>query len=123
MNQAGDALESANRDAWNRLCAAEPVLVDVVPAIDARPGMAKHTVLTSGPPLPWPDYVGGQREAILGGALFEGLAADRDEAEAKLGSGDIVGGGCHDFGAGVVRASMPCFESACRAYRDRFGTI
>ena len=71
-------------------------------------------VLTSGAPLPFADYVGGQREAIIGAALFEGLAADRDEAIARLESGAIRVDGCHDYGcvgslAGVYTASMPVF--------------
>ena len=52
--------------------------------------------------------------AIIGAAQFEGLAADRDEAIAKLEGGELRIGGCHDFGAvgslaGVYTASMPVF--------------
>lgn len=106
--------DAANDEAFARLCAAQPVLTDVRPAIEVLPGMRRDTVLTSGPALAWADYEGGQREAVIGGALFEGLAADRAEAEAKLAAGEITVDGCHDHGcvgslAGIYTASMPVF--------------
>ncbi len=104
----------ANGLAFERLCAAEPVLVDIRPAIEVLPGMTPATVLTSGPPMPWERYVGGQRDAVIGGALFEGLASDADDAARKLAAGEIVVDGCHDYGAvgslaGIYTASMPVF--------------
>ena len=105
---------AANRTAFERLCGAEPVLVDLGPAIGHLPGMSRETILTSGPALPFSDYEGGQRDAIIGAAQFEGLAADREEAVAKLEAGELRVGGCHDFAAvgslaGVYTASMPVF--------------
>ena len=105
---------AANRTAFERLCGAEPVLVDLGPAIEHLPGMSRETILTSGPALPFSDYEGGQRDAIIGAAQFEGLAADREEAVAKLEAGELRVGGCHDFAAvgslaGVYTASMPVF--------------
>lgn len=105
---------AANDEAFRRLGTAEPVLTDVRPAIEVLPGMTRDTVLTSGPVLAWADYEGGQREAVIGGALFEGLAADRAEAERKLAGGEITVDGCHDHGcvgslAGIYTASMPVF--------------
>jgi hypothetical protein len=104
--------ETANREAVQRLFDGQPRLVDVRPAIDALPGMTRDTVLTSGPPLPWAEYTGGQRRAILGGAVYEGLAPDLATAEKALDAGDIRVAGCHDFAAvgslaGVTTASMP----------------
>ena len=104
----------ANRLAFERLGAAEPVLVDIRPAIDVLPGMTPATVLTSGPPMPWERYAGGQRDAVIGGALFEGLASDAEDAAGKLARGEIAVDGCHDYGAvgslaGIYTASMPVF--------------
>ncbi|MFQ6023697.1 MAG: DUF1116 domain-containing protein [Acidiferrobacterales bacterium] len=106
--------EQANTTAFERLCAADPVLKDVLPASDVLPGMTRETILTSGPPMEWSEYTGGQRDAVIGGVLFEGLARDRDEAEGKLASGEIRVDGCHDHGAigslaGIYTASMPVF--------------
>ena len=105
---------AANRTAFERLCSAEPVLVALGPAIEHLPGMSRETVLTSGPALPFSEYVGGQRDAIIGAAQFEGLAADREEAVARLEAGELRIAGCHDCGAvgslaGVYTASMPVF--------------
>lgn len=111
---AAGAREAANREAWRRLTDAEPVVRDVRPAGEVLPGMEHDLVLTSGAPLAWPDYVGGQREAIIGAALYEGLAADRDDAIRRLDAGEVRVGACHDHGcvgslAGVYTASMPVF--------------
>ncbi len=104
----------ANGLAFERLSAAEPVLVDIRPAIEVLPRMTPATVLTSGPPMAWERYVGGQRDAVIGGALFEGLASDAEDAARKLAQGEIAVDGCHDYGAvgslaGIYTASMPVF--------------
>ena len=104
----------ANAEAVQRLCAADPVVVDVQPALEVIPGYSGNLVLTSGAPLPWPEYVGGQRDAIIGGVLFEGLAATREEAIAALDAGEVQVGSCHDYSAvgslaGIYTASMPVF--------------
>ncbi len=106
--------EKANLEAFRRLCRSEPILTDVLPARDAVPGFHSNVILTSGPTLPWSSYVGGQRAAILGGALFEGLATNAQEAESLLASGAIQVRGCQEFRcvgslAGIYTASMPVF--------------
>ena len=63
---------AANQTAFQRLCDAEPVLVDLGPAIEHLPGMSREIVLTSGPALPFAEYAGGQRDAIIGAVQFEG---------------------------------------------------
>ena len=105
---------SANAEAFRRLTTAEPVLEAIAPAAEVVPGMAANLVLTSGPPLPWSAYHGGQRRAVMGAALFEGLARDEADADAKLRGGEIAVDGCHGHGcvgslAGVYSASMPVF--------------
>ena len=34
--------------------------------------------------MPWSEYYGGQRNAVIYGALYEGLASDPADADAKL---------------------------------------
>ncbi len=108
------AMTEANARAVETMCAAEPVVLDVRPAIEVVPGMTPTTIFTSGPPLTWEAYTGGQRAGIIGGALFEGLARDPEDAEAKLRDGNIRVRPCHDHGcvgslAGIYTASMPVF--------------
>jgi hypothetical protein len=121
MQYAADRRAEANRLAFERLTKSEPVLVDVRTAAEFITGFTPQTILTSGPPMAWSDYTGGQREAIIGGALFENLAKDRHEAIAKLDAGEITVGACHDFGcvgslAGIYTASMPVFVVENRAF-------
>ena len=114
---AGQLRQEANAEAVRRMTGADPVLVDVQAAGDAVPGMTANTILTSGPPMPWPEYYGGQRNAVIYGALYEGLAADPDDADARLRDGRIILGATHDHGcvgsvAGIYTASMPVFVVA-----------
>jgi hypothetical protein len=104
----------ANLTAFEWLTKSEPVLRDIRPAIEVVPGMAREMVLTSGPPMRWDEYFGGQRNAVIGGALYEGLAATHEEAIAKFDSGEIRVSSCHEHDcigsvAGIYTASMPVF--------------
>lgn len=116
--------QQANREAYERLASARPVLRDIRPARDVVPGMGSDLILTSGPLLAWRDYTGGQRQALIGGALFEGLAADAEEAEAKFASGAIRIGACQDHDcigsvAGIYTASMPVFVIENSSFGNR----
>jgi hypothetical protein len=76
--------------------------------------MDKKIILTSGAPMPWSDYTGGQRDAIIGAALFEGVADTPEDAQKKFETGKLNVDGCHDYKcigslAGVYSASMPVF--------------
>lgn len=111
VDVSGD-IDQANERAVQLIFSADPVLVDVRPAADVIPGMDQRTVLTSGAPLSWDHYIGGQRDAVIGGVLFEGLASDPQAADRRIRAGEIRVAGCQDFGfvgslAGVCTASMP----------------
>jgi len=110
----GTSREAANTEAVARMTGAEPVLVDVQSAGEAVPGMAANVILTSGAPMPWDEYYGGQRNAVINGAIYEGLASDTEDADARLRDGRIVLDTTHDHGcvgsvAGIYTASMPVF--------------
>ncbi|MGA6206575.1 DUF1116 domain-containing protein [Nocardia testacea] len=113
MRQLMDAPSAAaNRAALENLAGTDPVLADVAPAIEVVPGMHPNLILASGPTMPWPEYFGGQRTAILGAVVYEGLAADLAAAEDLLDSGSVEVAGCQDYGcvgslAGVTSGSMP----------------
>lgn len=104
--------ERANAVAVERICGADPVLVDVRPAGEVVPGFSANTILTSGASLEWDQYRGGQRAAVLGGAMFEGLATSEEDAEAAIRAGEILVRPCQPYAcagslAGVYTASMP----------------
>jgi hypothetical protein len=104
----------ANEYAIEQLTESDPVITNVSTAGEVLPGMSQSTVLTSGPPLPWDEYQEGQRDAIIGGALYEGLAKNTEEANRRIRDGDIIVGTCHDYScvgsmAGIYTASMPVF--------------
>lgn len=112
VNQA--MRDEANLQAFRRMTEADPILVAVQPAIDVVPGMTPTTILTSGTPLAWEEYVGGQRRAILGGAVHEGLASDQEDADRKIREGRITVSTCHEHDcigsvAGIYTGSMPVF--------------
>jgi hypothetical protein len=124
MTRSDTLRAAANAKTLERLNEADPVLVDVRPAREVVPGMTPETVLTSGPPAPWDAYTGGQRRALIYGALYEGLAADEAEAERGFAAGRIRVGTCHAHGcvgsvAGIYTASMPVFVVENRAHGNR----
>jgi uncharacterized protein DUF1116 len=102
----------ANEGAVQRMQAARPLVVGVGTAGEVLPGMTTHTFLHAGPPIEWQDMSGPVRGAIIGAALFEGLASDPDDAvqKAERGAFDFAPG--HEHGAlgpmvGVISPSMP----------------
>ena len=118
------SVDEANATAFERLDSADPWVVDVAAARDVLPGYRDNLVLTSGAPMAWPDYTGGQREALIGGALFEGLADSREDAIAGFDSGRIEVGACQDHAAvgslaGIYTASMPVFVVENRTHGNR----
>ncbi|ORB31521.1 DUF1116 domain-containing protein [Mycolicibacterium parafortuitum] len=118
------SVEHANALAFERLDAADPWVVDVAAARDVLPGYRDNLVLTSGAPMEWSQYTGGQREALIGGALFEGLADSREDAIAGFDSGRIEVGACQDYAAvgslaGIYTASMPVFVVENRTHGNR----
>lgn len=100
------------------------MLVAIAPAIDAVPGMRRDLILTSGAPLAWPEITGIQRRSVIHGAVYEGLAATDEEAEAKLDAGAIMveatqPHGCVGVGVGIYTASMPVYVVENRAAGTR----
>ena len=110
--ETGVDRREANARAIAGLTDSEPVLTGIRAAGEVIEGFERNMVFTSGPTLPWDQYRGGQRRAILGGVLYEGLASNEEEAEKLLAGGDIVVSTGHAHGcvgslAGVTTWSMP----------------
>jgi hypothetical protein len=102
---------AADATAVERLLNTRPHLVDVRPARDVL-GIERGAFLHAGPPLAWDRATGPMRGALIGAALFEGLAETPEEAERVLRTAPLDP--CHHHRAvgpmaGVVSPSMWMF--------------
>jgi hypothetical protein len=107
-----DEIEKANTLAAQKLVEAQPVWIDVGPALDTIPGFTKDTILHAGPPISWERMCGPMKGAVAGALIFEGKALNIEEAFALAASGVLKFAPCHSLGAvgpmsGVISASMP----------------
>jgi len=107
-------IDQANTTAVNRLMEARPILKGVAAARDVIPGMKDNLFLHAGPPIEWERMSGPLRGALIGGMLFEGLAADETEAIVMAERGEVEFDSCHHHGAvgpmaGVISASMKVY--------------
>ncbi len=105
-------IDAANREAAQRILSGKPTLIDIGIAGEVIPGMHKKLILHAGPPVTWDRMCGPLKGAVLGGIVYEGLAADLAEAEKLAAGGEITFEPCHHHDAvgpmaGVVTASMP----------------
>ena len=101
----------ANSEAVGRMLAARPHLVDVRPASEVL-DLERGAFLHAGPPLTWDRASGPMRGALVGAAIFEGLADTPEDAERMLRTAPFEP--CHHHGAvgpmaGVVSPSMWMF--------------
>ncbi len=113
-SSSDSSLEQQNLSLLDTLCAAQPRLTGLKPALRAVPGMAENRILHAGPPIAWPDMTPAMQAAIAGALVYEGLAPDLEAAAALAGSGEIDFAPAHDHQAagamaGIVSASMPVF--------------
>ena len=105
---------TANEQALAAMLAAQAHLVDVRPASEAL-DLDAGQFLHAGPPVDWDAASGPMRGALIGAALFEGLATSPDAAERMLEAGEGVSWApCHSRGAvgpmaGVITPSMWVF--------------
>lgn len=124
MSELKSRIEQANRQALETITGGRPVLVDVLPAIDCVPGMKPNMILHSAPKIAWADMCGPHRVGVIGAALWEGLAASAEEAEAKIVAGEILIEPCHfhdsvGAGAGITSASTPMLVVENKAFGTR----
>lgn len=106
-----EKIKEANETVISRMKAAKPVLVGMDLALNVVPEMTEHTILHAGPPIAWENMCGPMRGAVIGAVLFEGLAADDEEAVKLIESGAIKFDPCHEHKAvgpmaGVLSAHM-----------------
>lgn len=81
--------EDANAEAILRIGAAQPFLVDLMPAGGVIPDLGDRDLLHAGPPLAgWDEACGALRGSIAGALVHWGSAHDVPEAEALASRGD-----------------------------------
>ena len=105
-------IDEANAEALRRINAAEPEWVDVVTAGDVIPELNGNVIGHAGPPLAWEDMCGPLKGAIMGAAVYEGMAETLEEAEKLAASGGIKFVSNHSMGCvgpmtGMITKSMP----------------
>ncbi len=107
-------IDTANREAVERMTGARPILTTVAPAREAIPGLRDGLLLHAGPPIEWERMSGPLRGAVVGALLLEGLAKDEKRAAAMAAAGEVEFAPCHHHGAvgpmaGVISASMAVY--------------
>jgi hypothetical protein len=110
----GTDIDQANAEVVRRINEGRPLLVGMGLARETIPGFHQRLVLHSGPPITWERMCGPQRGAVMGALVYEGIAADEEEAARVAAGGDIEFAPCHHYGAvgpmaGIISASMPVF--------------
>lgn len=108
-------IDDANQAVIEKVVAANPVLLDVVPAKTVIPELEGEKVLLhAGPPILWKNMTDPMQGSCVGAALFEGWAADEKEARRMLSVGEVKFIPCHHVQAvgpmgGITSANMPVF--------------
>jgi hypothetical protein len=105
-------MRAANKLSVERMLASNPVLVDIIPAHEAMPGLRKNLFLHAGPPIKFKDMCEPMRGSVICAALHEGLASTPEEAIELVENGGIEFDPCHAHKAvgpmtGLTTYSMP----------------
>ncbi len=125
----GQRINEADQKAVEKIISAQPVLMDIRPALEVVPGMTRQTVLHAGPPIAWARMCGPVKGAVMGALMYEGLAENLDQAGKLAGSGKIEFSPCHHHHAvgpmaGIVSASMPVFVVKNETYgNEAYATL
>lgn len=106
-----ERIAAANQETVARIQAANPQIVDIVPAAEAL-GLEGRVILHSGPPIAWQCMCGPQRRGVCGAVRFEGWADTDAEADALIEQGVVRLAPCHRYRTvgpmtGIVSPSMP----------------
>lgn len=118
-------IEAANQQALDIMLKADPVLIDIVPAIEAIPALSEgKKILHAGPPIEWQRMCGPMQGAVAGIAVFEGWANDLEDAMQQAASGQFEFHPNHHFDAvgpmtGMTTRSQPLMVVENRSFGNR----
>lgn len=108
-------IDEANQAVIQKIVAAVPVILDVVPAHTVIKELQnKKVLLHAGPPIIWKNMTSPMQGSSVGAAIFEGWAKDEEEARELLSTGGVEFIPCHHVNAvgpmgGITSANMPVF--------------
>lgn len=107
-------IDEANQAVADKIVAAAPFLLDVVPAKTVIPELEGKVLLHAGPPIKWENMTNPMQGSCIGAVLFEEWANDEESAKALLESGEVKFIPCHHVDAvgpmgGITSANMPVF--------------
>ncbi|CAH2714907.1 hypothetical protein BACCIP111895_02083 [Neobacillus rhizosphaerae] len=107
-----NTIDEANRAVIDKIVAGAPFLVDVVPAKSVIEELNGKVLLHAGPPIKWDNMPSPMQGSCIGAVLFEGWAANADEATVMLKNGEVEFIPCHHVNAvgpmgGITSGSMP----------------
>ncbi|MGV2805109.1 DUF1116 domain-containing protein, partial [Clostridium perfringens] len=102
----------ANQAVIQKIVAGAPFLVDVVPAKSVVEQLYGQVLLHAGPPISFANMTGPMQGACIGAVLFEGWAANEEQAMKMLEQGGVTFIPCHHVKAvgpmgGITSANMP----------------
>lgn len=119
-------IDEANQAVIDKMIAAAPFLVDVVPAKDKISELKERVLLHAGPPIKYENMTDPMKGACVGAILFEGWAKDEEGARELLENDEITFIPCHHVNAvgpmgGITSMNMPVLvvenrESGNEAY-------
>lgn len=121
MTLDSNLIKEANKQVIEKILKGEPSLIDIKPAIEVIPKMSKNTILHAGPPIQWANMCQPQKNAIIGGILYEGLAESEERAYKLIETNEIQLSPCHEHDAvggmtGVTTASMSVYVVKNKTY-------
>jgi hypothetical protein len=124
VTRSGVDMDAANDEVVRRIKQGRAVLTGMGIAKDVIPGYHDRLFLHAGPPVTWERMCGPMRGAVMGALIYEGIAADEQEAERIASTGEIEFAPCHHYHtvgpmAGVVSPSMPVFIVENKTYGNK----
>lgn len=113
--------KEANEKVIEIINSSEVEIVGMGLAKDVIPGMHENLVLHAGPPITWERMCGPMKGAVIGALIYEGKAADEEEAVRLIESGKIEFAPNHDHQtvgpmAGIITSNYPVFIVKNKTY-------
>ena len=118
MSVIEQKINEANRKVMDIFLNGRPKWVDVQPAGAVIPGMRKNLLLVAGPPIENEKRVHPMRVSICGAAVYEGLAANMDEAWEKVLAGEIEVASSQDYSCACGAAMTTSWSMPVIVCRD-----